>query len=121
MSRRRAVITGIGPITCIGTGVDHFWNGILAERSGIGSITSFDPSVFRVGCAGEISDWNPEEFFSPQRLKRLDRSSPSYLRSWRLMMRRSSTPVKSHKIASVLASAPRWAASARLKSSTSDT
>src|SRR6184192_2900502 len=72
-ARRRAVITGIGPITCIGTGVDHFWNGILAERSGIGSITSFDPSVFRVGCAGEISDWNPERFFSPQRLKRLDR------------------------------------------------
>src|SRR5881398_3427532 len=73
MNRRRAVITGIGPITCIGTGVDHFWNGILAERSGIGSITSFDPSVFRVGCAGEIRDWDPEEFFAPHRLKRLDR------------------------------------------------
>src|SRR6184192_27687 len=72
-ARRRAVITGIGPITCIGTGVDNFWNGILAERSGIGSITSFDPSVFRVRCAGEIRDWNPEEFFSLHRLKRLDR------------------------------------------------
>src|SRR4029077_4210612 len=73
MSRRRAVITGIGPITCIGTGVENFWNGILAERSGIGSITSFDPSVFRVRCAGEIRDWNAEDYFSPQRLKRLDR------------------------------------------------
>jgi 3-oxoacyl-[acyl-carrier-protein] synthase II len=72
-SRRRAVITGIGPITCIGTGVDHFWKGILAERGGITAITSFDPSVFRVRCAGEIPDWNPEEFFSPHRLKRLDR------------------------------------------------
>src|SRR3954469_8811181 len=73
MSRRRAVVTGIGPITCIGTGVDRFWHGILAEKSGIGSITSFDPGVFRVRCAGEIADWNPENFFSPQRLKRLDR------------------------------------------------
>src|SRR5437660_1551435 len=72
-ARRRAVITGIGPITCIGIGLDQFWNGIVAERSGIGSITSFDPSVFRVRCAGEIRDWNPEEYFSPQRLKRLDR------------------------------------------------
>src|SRR5216110_1043086 len=72
-ARRRAVITGIGPVTCIGIGLDRFWNGIVAERSGIGNITSFDPSVFRVRCAGEISDWNPEEFFSPQRLKRLDR------------------------------------------------
>src|SRR5438876_3338373 len=72
-ARRRAVITGIGPITCIGTGVDSFWKGILAERGGITAITSFDPTVFRVCCAGEIRDWNPEEFFSPHRLKRLDR------------------------------------------------
>jgi 3-oxoacyl-[acyl-carrier-protein] synthase II len=73
MSRRRAVITGIGPITCIGYGRENFWNAILAEKSGISSITTFDPSVFRVRCAGEIRDWDPEEFFSPQRLKRLDR------------------------------------------------
>src|SRR5213595_2675596 len=72
-ARRRAVITGIGPITCIGTGVDNFWSGIRAEKSGIHSITSFDPSVFHVRCAGEIRDWNPEEFFLPHRLKRLDR------------------------------------------------
>src|SRR6184192_282842 len=72
-ARRRAVITGIGPITCIGIGVDNFWNGILSEKSGIASITTFDPSVFRVRCAGEIRDWDPEQFFSPERLKRLDR------------------------------------------------
>src|SRR5947199_10351517 len=72
-TRRRAVITGIGPITCIGTGVENFWNGILAEKSGIDGITSFDPSIFRVRCAGEIHDWNAEEHFSPHRLKRLDR------------------------------------------------
>src|SRR5262245_36344859 len=71
--RRRAVITGIGPITCIGTGVDRFWEGMIAEKSGIGGITSFDPSVFHVRSAGEIRDWNAEEYFSPHRLKRLDR------------------------------------------------
>src|SRR6266446_10627245 len=73
MIRRRAVITGLGPITCIGKGVDGFWNGILAEKSGISRISGFDPRPFQVRCAGEISDWNPEEHFSPQRLKRLDR------------------------------------------------
>jgi 3-oxoacyl-[acyl-carrier-protein] synthase II len=73
MNRRRAVITGIGPITCVGIGVDQFWSGIRAERSGIGSITSFDPTIFRVRCAGEISEWDPEKFFPPHRLKRLDR------------------------------------------------
>ena len=73
MSRRRVVITGIGPITCIGRGRENFWQGIRAEKSGIRRISSFDASVFHVRCAGEISDWNPEDFFPPHRLKRLDR------------------------------------------------
>src|ERR671918_464859 len=72
MSRRRAVITGIGPITCIGHGREDFWNGILAKKSGINTITSFDPGAFRVRCAGEIRDWDPEKFFPAHRLKRLD-------------------------------------------------
>src|SRR6184192_3564219 len=86
MSRRRAVITGIGPVTCIGIGLDRFWNGIVAEKSGINSITSFDPSVFRVRCAGEIGDWNPEEFFSLHRLKRLDRYAQFALVSAKLAL-----------------------------------
>jgi len=69
MSRRRAVITGIGPITCIGHGSADFWNGILAEKSGIKSIESFDPGAFRVRCAGEIHDWDPGKFFPAHRLK----------------------------------------------------
>src|SRR4029453_12616608 len=73
MSRRRAAITGIGPITCIGHGRADFWNGILAEKSGVNGITTFDPGAFRVRCAGEIREWDPEEFFPAHRLKRLDR------------------------------------------------
>jgi 3-oxoacyl-[acyl-carrier-protein] synthase II len=70
---RRAVITGLGPITCIGTGRDAFWDGLVAQRSGIGRVTRFDSSAFRAHNAGEISDWDPTIFFSPHRLKRLDR------------------------------------------------
>ncbi|HET9801339.1 MAG TPA: beta-ketoacyl-[acyl-carrier-protein] synthase family protein, partial [Chthoniobacterales bacterium] len=44
-----------------------------AEKTGIRPITCFDVSQFGVRVAGEMSDWNPEEFFTPQRLKRLDR------------------------------------------------
>jgi 3-oxoacyl-[acyl-carrier-protein] synthase II len=73
MNRRRVVITGLGPITCIGKGVEGFWNGIRAEKTGIRPITCFDVSPFGVRVGGEISDWNPEEVFTPQRLKRLDR------------------------------------------------
>src|SRR5437762_3885458 len=71
--QRRCVITGLGPITCIGKGVDSFWNGILAEKTGIGPICSFDVSAFGVRVAGEIRGWNAEEFLPPHRLKRLDR------------------------------------------------
>jgi 3-oxoacyl-[acyl-carrier-protein] synthase II len=71
--RKRAVITGIGPITCIGIGKENFWRGILAERSGISQITSFDTTQFNAHCGGEIRDWDPTRFFPPNRLKRLDR------------------------------------------------
>lgn len=71
--KRRAVITGIGPITCIGIGREQFWNGIRAERSGITRVSSFDTSAFNAHCAGEIPKWIPEDFFPPKRLKRLDR------------------------------------------------
>ncbi|HEY6204680.1 MAG TPA: beta-ketoacyl-ACP synthase II [Chthoniobacterales bacterium] len=71
--KRRAVITGIGPITCIGSGRENFWEAILKERTGITRISSFDARPFQVRCAGEMGDWDAEQFFTPQRLKRLDR------------------------------------------------
>src|ERR1041385_858256 len=73
MAKRRAVITGIGPITCIGTGREDFWRGLRAEQSGIRTISSFDTSEFNAHCAGEIVDWVTENYFPPHRLKRLDR------------------------------------------------
>src|SRR5690349_13902662 len=73
MNRRRVVITGLGPITCIGKGVESFWNGIRGEKTGIVNIENLEVSQFAVRVAGQMNDWNPEEFFTPQRLKRLDR------------------------------------------------
>jgi 3-oxoacyl-[acyl-carrier-protein] synthase II len=70
---RRAVITGLGPITCAGTGKDRFWESIRAGRSGISRITCFDTNECKALCGGEIRDWDPSVFFPPHRLKRLDR------------------------------------------------
>lgn len=72
-TRRRAVITGLGPITCIGIGREDFWRGLRAEKSGITRITSFDTEPFNAHCGGEIPEWKAEEYFPPHRLKRLDR------------------------------------------------
>jgi 3-oxoacyl-[acyl-carrier-protein] synthase II len=71
--RRRAVITGLGPITSVGIGRENFWNGLRAEKSGIRKLQSFDSSIFNAHCAAEIPNWEPEKFFPPHRLKRLDR------------------------------------------------
>ena len=71
--RRRVVITGLGPITCIGTGREAFWQSIRAGRSGISRVTAFDTSEIKAHCGGEIRDWDPTRFFPPHRLKRLDR------------------------------------------------
>ena len=71
--KRRVVITGLGPITCVGTGRDAFWQSIRAGRSGISHVTTFDTSEFKAHCGGEIRDWDPSCFFPPHRLKRLDR------------------------------------------------
>jgi len=71
--RRRAVITGIGPIAACGIGRKAFWNAIREGRSGIAPVTLFDASIFRARNAGEVRDWNPAPFFPPHRLKRLDR------------------------------------------------
>ena len=70
---RRAVITGIGPISCIGIGLENFWQGLRAQKSGISRITCLDPAPFGVFCAGQIRDFQPAEYFTAKRLKRLDR------------------------------------------------
>ena len=58
--KRRAVITGLGPITCIGIGREEFWHGLRAENSGMRTVTMFDSSIFNAHCGGEIPAWAPE-------------------------------------------------------------
>ena len=73
MERRRVAITGIGVITPIGIGIEGMWAGLRAERSAVGSVTRFDPSVFRSHLAAEIGDFVPTDFLEAKRAKRLDR------------------------------------------------
>jgi 3-oxoacyl-[acyl-carrier-protein] synthase II len=86
MTKRRAVITGIGPITSIGIGREDFWRGLRAEKSGIQAISSFDTAEFNAHCGGEISGWIPEDYFPPHRLKRLDRYAQFAVASARMAL-----------------------------------
>lgn len=72
---RRAVITGVGPITAVGIGKQSLWDAVIHGRSGITRLTRFDTSNLHAKQAGEISNWNPQSFISKHRVKRLDRYS----------------------------------------------
>ena len=68
--KRRVVITGIGLLSPLGVGVDESWSGLSAGKSGIGPITRFDTSSFQTKIAGEVKNFNPEDFLSRKDAKR---------------------------------------------------
>ncbi len=61
---RRVVITGLGAVTPVGTGVKPFWQALRDGVGGIGPITLFDPAPFSCRVAAEVRDFEPREFMS---------------------------------------------------------
>ncbi|MBR4362625.1 MAG: beta-ketoacyl-ACP synthase II [Ruminococcus sp.] len=60
---RRVVITGMGAVTPLGTGVDKFWDGVKANRIGFSFIDKFDTERTGVKIAGIVRDFNEEDYF----------------------------------------------------------
>lgn len=73
--RRRVVITGVGAITSLGQEKDQIWSALCSGKSGIKPITSFDTSAFDVHFGGEVSDFDPVQWFDVKEARRLDRFS----------------------------------------------
>ena len=57
MSKRRVVVTGLGAVTPIGNNVEDFWAGIREGKVGIGPITKFDTTDYKVKIAAEVKDF----------------------------------------------------------------
>lgn len=74
-SSRRVVITGIGAITPLGTGVEKLWEGLLAGRSGIRKIEHFDASDLACQIAGEIPDFVSTDHIPAKETRRMSRAS----------------------------------------------
>jgi 3-oxoacyl-[acyl-carrier-protein] synthase II len=70
--KRRVVVTGLGLITPLGTGMHKTWEGICKGTSGIDWISSFDSSDYPVQIAGEVKDFNPEDFIERKEIKKMD-------------------------------------------------
>ena len=72
---RRVVITGLGALTPIGNNIEEFWDSIKTGKCGIDEIKSFDTTNFKVKLAGELKEYNPENYFDKREAKRLDKFS----------------------------------------------
>ena len=70
--QRRVVVTGLGLVTPLGTGVEKTWKAICAGESGIGRITKFDPTGYDAQIAGEVKDFDPAHFIEKKEIKKMD-------------------------------------------------
>ena len=92
---RRVVVTGLGAITPVGNNVNEFWDGIVNGKCGIDQITLFDTENFKVKLAGEVKNFNVEDYFDRREAKRLDRFSHFAIVAARELMKDSKLDVNS--------------------------
>lgn len=70
---KRVVITGLGIISPVGTGLEKFWTSLTAGVSGIRLLTRFDPTDFKTKIAGEVKDFEPTRYMDRKEARRMDR------------------------------------------------
>ena len=72
-AKTRIVVTGIGVIASLGTGVDSFWDSLVSGKSGISGVTRFDATDYTTKVASEVLDFNAPDWMDPKEAKRNDR------------------------------------------------
>lgn len=72
-NNKRIVITGMGIVSSLGSNIDIFWDNLIKGNSGIGNITYFDTTAFPTKFAGQVKDFNAQNFIEPKELRRLDK------------------------------------------------
>ena len=70
--KRRVVVTGLGAVTPIGNDVETFWNGVKAGKVGIGEISKFDTSDFKVKLAAEVKDFVAKDHMDAKAARRME-------------------------------------------------
>lgn len=92
--KRRVVVTGMGVVTPIGTGIDVFWNNVKAGKCGIDFIESFDTTDYSVKLAAEIKDFDPTLYMDKKESKRQDRYSHFALAAAELAVKSSGLDIE---------------------------
>ena len=73
MDKRRVVVTGLGAVTPLGNNVGKLWEGISQGKSGIGPITLFDTTDFKVKIAGEVKDFVASDYMDKKDARKMAR------------------------------------------------
>ncbi len=82
----KIVITGIGVISPIGTGVENFWNALMAGKSGAARVTQVDVSSYACQIAAEVKDFKPEDYIDRKKMRRMDRFTQFAVAATKLAM-----------------------------------
>jgi 3-oxoacyl-[acyl-carrier-protein] synthase II len=70
---RRVLITGLGTVNPLGSDVKGCWHDLCAGRSGVGPLTLFDTTHFKVHFGGQVNNFHAEEVLEPRAARRVDR------------------------------------------------
>jgi 3-oxoacyl-[acyl-carrier-protein] synthase II len=98
----RVAITGLGPITAAGIGVEAFWDGLRRERSPVRRITRFDPEPWRSRIAAEVDGFDPADYMDTKSARRLDRFGQFSIAAARLAVEDAgllATPIDRERVA----------------------
>ncbi len=69
---RRVVVTGLGLVTPLGTGLEKTWQALCAGKSGVRRISRFDATGYPSQIAGEVTDFDPAQFIEKKEIKKMD-------------------------------------------------
>lgn len=69
---KRVVVTGMGIISPIGNTIDEFWNSLKEKKTGIGTLTRFDTSDYKVKLAAQVNDFDPMKYMDRKEAKRME-------------------------------------------------
>ena len=102
---RRVVVTGIGLVTPLGTGVQTTWDALLQGASGISRISSFDASAYACQIAAEVKDFDPLTYVDKKDVKRMDRFTQFALASATMAVETAAlsiSPAQAHRYGCLL-------------------
>ena len=106
--KRRVVVTGLGAVTPLATGVEKSWQSLCQGKSGIATVTRFDATDFKTRIAGEVNDLNPLDFINKKLARRVDRFTLFALAATRMAVEDSKltiNPENADRVGVVIATA----------------